>query len=336
MKHIPKRLIVPVFLPQAGCPHRCIFCSQESLTGCTGVPSPEEAGRELSGHLGPGTPDATIAFYGGSFTSLGQDELKEYLHVAARFAEKGMASGIRISTRPDTVDSRLADLLAGLRVTEVELGVQSMDDAVLKACARGHTARDTAVAVETLKRAGMEVGVQMMAGLPGDTPEGFLGSVREVISLGPDFARVFPTVVVEGAPLAGMWRAGGYEPISLDEAVSLCADALELFDEAGVPVIRFGLQATKSLDETYLAGPYHPSFGHMVKSERALRRMIRVLENGRGLPGAQFRVNPRELSVYKGISGNNLVRLKDYLGGEDVVITQDPRLEPGELRLAAL
>jgi len=333
MKRTPKRLIVPIFLPQAGCPHRCVFCSQESLTGYGSRPSPEEAASELEGHLGPGTKDATIAFYGGSFTALEHSEREAYLSIAARFVETGRASGIRVSTRPDSVDGDMGVWLAGMHVSEVELGVQSMDDRVLAACGRGHKRSDTVSAVGALKEAGISVGVQIMLGLPGDSHEGFIRTVRDVIDLRPDFARVFPTVVVEGAPLARMWREGRYDPPELDEAASLCADAAELFDAAGIPVIKFGLQATARLDETYLAGAYHPAFGHIVESERAFRRMRDALAGADPRPGTGFVVNPRELSVYKGISGANLARLREAFGGMAVHVGQDPEVEPGGLRL---
>jgi histone acetyltransferase (RNA polymerase elongator complex component) len=333
MKKSPKRIIVPIFLPQAGCSHYCIFCNQTSLTGFEEVPSPEDSATILAEHLSAETAGATIAFYGGSFTALDQELQAAYLDVASRFVDSGMASGIRLSTRPDAVDGRLAQTLADRHVREVELGVQSMDDEVLRASCRGHTASDVELAVAALKSAGISVGVQMMAGLPGDTRNGFINSIKSVIALGPDFARVFPTVVVEGAPLARLWKQGQYEPPVLDEAVSICADALELFTESGTPVIKLGLQPTKWLDENRLAGAYHPAFGHMVESEIAFRRMRSSLPEMGLQAGAAFHVNPRELSVYLGISRSNLQRLRELNGGTVIGILADPSAEFGSMRL---
>ena len=118
--------------------------------------------------------------------------------------------------------------------------------------------------------------------------------------LKPHFVRIYPALVVEGSGLADMWRRGEYSPLTLDEAVELCAEALEIFDAAGIRVIRLGLQPGEELEKSLLAGPYHPSFGHLVKSNIALKKMLKALEDFEG-EEAEIIVNPKELSIYKGI-----------------------------------
>ncbi|HLB25438.1 MAG TPA: radical SAM protein, partial [Nitrospirota bacterium] len=71
---LPKRLIVPVFIPHEGCPHVCVFCNQKKISGTNKAPSPGEVRDYLSSRLGPETPHAVIAFYGGSFTGLPREE----------------------------------------------------------------------------------------------------------------------------------------------------------------------------------------------------------------------------------------------------------------------
>jgi histone acetyltransferase (RNA polymerase elongator complex component) len=191
----------------------------------------------------------------------------------------GEISSLRLSTRPDAIDAETVAYLKGMGVRTVELGVQSMNDAVLRQAGRGHSSRDAELALRVLQEAGIEVGVQLMPGLPGDSEETSLASLERVLRLKPDFLRIYPTVVVEGTELAARYRAGSYAPLTLERAVSLCARMLLAARRAAVPVIRMGLQATPKLDApgVLLAGPYHPAFGQLVSSELCCQLMTRLL-----------------------------------------------------------
>ncbi|MHB8173146.1 MAG: elongator complex protein 3 [Nitrospirota bacterium] len=307
--------IVPIFIPHKGCRHLCVFCNQKNISGVSAAPSPEEVSEYLSGALSADRPDATIAFYGGTFTAIPTADQEEYLSVASGFIAKGFASGIRLSTRPDEMDDGRAQFLKGRNVRTVELGAQSLDDSVLEKSGRGHTAADVMRAAKAVRGAGLELGIQLMVGLPGDDREKFLHTVSETVKLAPDFVRIYPALVVEGSALADMWRRGEYVPLSLFEAVELCAEALEIFEAAGIRVIRLGLQPGEDLEKSLLAGPYHPSFGHLVRSRIALRKMLCALENIEG-DSVEIFVNPRELSVYKGIRNANVRELEKTTGKE--------------------
>ncbi|MGC2424578.1 MAG: radical SAM protein [Nitrospirota bacterium] len=300
-----KEFIVPVFIPHMGCPHLCVFCNQKNISGASHAPSPEEVLNYLDGSLSLDMPEAVIAFYGGTFTAIPGPEQEKYLSIAERFIAEKRASGIRLSTRPDGMDERTARFLKEHGVRTVELGVQSLDGGVLKKSGRGHTAADAILAARTVKDAGLELGIQLMAGLPGDDREKFLHTVSETVKLAPDFVRIYPALVVEGSELADMWRRGEYSPLALDEAVELCAEALEIFGAAEIRVIRLGLQPGEELEKSLLAGPYHPSFGHLVKSRIALKKMLKALEGFEG-DAPRFIVNERELSIYKGIGSSNI------------------------------
>jgi len=339
-----KTFIVPVFIPHQGCALDCIFCNQNTITGNADVPSPAETSSYLEKSLRPDRPHAVIAFYGGSFTCMPREEQDAYLGAAQSFIARGMAAGTRLSTRPDCMDDATASYLKGLGVVTVELGVQSLSDDVLKASGRGHDAECSLSAVAAVRSAGLELGLQFMAGLPGDTPERFIATVNGVIAMKPDFVRIYPTLVVKGAPLEKLWARGGYSPLSLDEAVALCASAVKLLRDAGIKVIRLGLQPSRELEDALLAGPYHPAFGHLVESEIAYGRMAEALTDTndkgpthRSAPTNRmerhlfFTVNPSELSVYRGIKSANVERLRSLSGGAEVSILADAGVERGGL-----
>jgi len=269
-----KRLIIPVFIPFGGCPHQCVFCDQAGITGSSIMPDVSAVEETIEAYLSTweasgGRGPREVAFYGGSFTGLDRQAQALYLETAHRSVKQGRIDSVRLSTRPDYMDAATAAFLAGYDVAVVELGAQSMSDEVLRLSGRGHTAAETKRAVEALKEASIETGLQLMPGLPGDTPEIFIQTVRETIALAPGFVRIYPTLVLKGTPLNTMFERGEYKPWPLDKMVGVCKEAAALLNKAGVPVIRMGLQPTEELGASLVAGPYHPSFRQLVEGAGA-------------------------------------------------------------------
>lgn len=296
--------IYPIFIPHAGCPHRCFFCAQDRSTSHATVPSGEQVCAWLDKTL-PQHGAGEIAFYGGTFTLLPQEQQELYLGITGRFVSCGRASGIRISTRPDAIDAQAAMRLRAAGVTTLELGCQSFNDAVLTAAGRGHSGPDNVAAIRSCLDAGLQLGVQLMPGLPrGDRNEA-LQSLRHAIELKPMFVRIYPTVVVDGTQLAELWKTGHYKPWSLDEAVDVCADMLHLCRQHDLLVIRLGLQTDPRLEENILDGPYHPAFGQLVRS-RLWRRALHQA----GAHDKQVTVHPADLSDVLGHRCENREWLK--------------------------
>lgn len=264
-----KQLIIPVFLPFAGCRHQCVFCDQFGITGADAQPDVNAVCRTIDEHLaswkGSGTKE--IAFYGGSFTALTQECQKAYLEIAYEYVLSGDIDSIRLSTRPDCVSIDSCSFLMSYGVRTVELGAQSMSDEVLRLSGRGHNADDTRRAVKTLKESGLNVGMQLMPGLPGDSRETIIMTAEEAARMRPDFVRIYPALVLKGTPLYRMYCSGLYTPWLLAEMVDICRWISAVFREAKIPVIRFGLQPTAELEKSLAAGPYHPSFRQLVERD---------------------------------------------------------------------
>ena len=311
---------IAIFVPHLGCPRQCSFCEQRTITGQTEVPGPEDvlsAAKTASESL-PDCGGAEIAFFGGSFTAIDRGYMLSLLEAAKWAVERYGFKGVRCSTRPDAIDPQVLDVLKEHRVTAVELGAQSMDDGVLMMNRRGHTAEDTRRAAGLIRRAGLELGLQMMTGLYTDTDEKALETAGEFIKLGPSTVRVYPTIVLPGTELCRLYEAGDYRPQELSEAVELCAKLLELFEGAGVRVIRMGLHPGRELEERMTAGPYHQAFRQLAESRRFLMRLLEKLE---GPGGYEVRVNPRDISTALGQGRENVRRLEAE--GYGVTFVQD-------------
>lgn len=270
--------ILPVFLPYAGCPQRCVFCNQPAQTGAAPEPLALIYAR-LEAHLTATAqgPPQELAFYGGTFTALpptaqGAGWPQRFLRLAQRFVATGRITRVRCSTRPDAVNAQQLAELKALGLSLVELGVQSFDDAALAASQRGYTGETALAACLLVQEAGLGLGVQLMPGLPGQPPQAFQADVRRTAALRPELARLYPCLVLEGTPLAETWRAGGYAPWSLEAAVDALAQALLTLWAVGIPTARMGLAEQQGL--AVLAGPRHPALGQMARS-RALLLFLR-------------------------------------------------------------
>lgn len=330
--------IIPIFVPHQGCPHDCVFCNQRRITGCQQNTDAQGIRIIVEKYLttfpqGKGL-HKEIAFYGGSFTGIPRAKQKKLLEIAADYKQRGLIDGIRISTRPDYITIDVLRFLDEYGVTVIELGVQSLDDAVLSASRRGHTSHDVLFAVEMIRRFDFALGLQMMLGLPGDTPGKTMATAGSIAALQPDFTRIYPTVVLEGTYLALLYRQGKYTPLSLDEAVNRAASVLLIFQEAGIPVIRIGLQPTEELcsHQGILAGPFHPAFRELVESRIAFDMMsslIRLLSSNPHT--VVFRVHPRYLSVALGNKKSNLLRLCGDFGISSINIRPDASIAKGDI-----
>lgn len=335
-------LIIPIFLPHAGCPHRCVFCNQSSITGITPKAfGSQQLRRRVREFLAAGSPrryPRQIAFYGGNFLGLKITKIQSLLEAAAEFVAQKQVDGIRFSTRPDTIDNARLDLVANYPVSDIELGVQSMDNRVLTLAQRGHSAADTVAAVAKLKARRLRIGLQMMVGLPGDNPARALASARKIAALQPDFVRIYPTLVVAKSRLVQWYRDSRYRPLSLEKAVCLTKKIYRIFSHHGIPVIRMGLQASRDLDagSTIVAGPYHPAFGHLVHSALFLEAACRSL---RGSPSSGDRVainvHPRDISRMRGLKNANIEALKNKFKLQAVAVVADAGVGRGQLEINA-
>lgn len=313
-------MIIPFFIQNRGCPHRCVFCNQQ-ISGDQGPAdwTDESFHERIRTFLASRARKAKqakgvqIAFYGGNFTGLAAAEQDRLLGLAHRHVEQGAVEGIRISTRPDALHIIDMERLIAFGVKTVELGAQSFVNSVLEASQRGHTAEDVEYTVELLKNNGLEVILHLMAGLPGDNRRGFGETVARTIALRPDGVRIHPTLILTDTPLAEDFRRGRYQPLSLGEAVDLCKEACRSFQKAGIPVIRLGLQTTDMMTSpgAVLGGPYHSAFGSLVAEALWLERAVTLLD------GADVRdkrlimyVPARQESAFRGNKNSNIELLQ--------------------------
>lgn len=267
---------IPLFIPHQGCPNTCVFCNQRTISGHDTFDrnSVYSIIDNALSTIDTENDEVEIAFFGGSFTGIDRDDMIFLLKAANQYIVNGKVSSIRLSTRPDYINSEILEILKFYGVTDIELGVQSMCDRVLYNSKRGHNSITTEESCKLIKEHGFNLVGQMMLGLPSSTREDEILTAEKLIECRVDAVRIYPTVVFPSTELSEMMKSGCYAPLSVDEAADRAACILIMLDKSGIPCIRCGLQSQDNFNsDTVLAGAYHPAFGSIANG-RVMRMNI--------------------------------------------------------------
>jgi histone acetyltransferase (RNA polymerase elongator complex component) len=331
-----KRFIVPIFIPHEGCRFRCIFCDQYAVTGRRTPPITPMQIYDTALRYRETRPDwegeRELAFFGGSFTMLADERQRELLAVGRQLIRAGVVDTLRISTRPDAIDETILNRLVRFGVGTVELGIQSMDDDVLRCSRRGHTVSDTVKTIELLSKRAVSWVAQIMPGLPGDTEKTMIETASRVADLSPGGVRIYPALVLSGTELEHMYRRGEYNPLSLDHALEIVKTMTVIFESHSVPIIRIGLCPSIELERRIVAGPYHPAFGSLVYEGKLLDVII-IAVNRAQTEGEKtvIRVHPHDVSRAVGTGKSSIRKLEQYYPGRQFQIVADLSVKRGRV-----
>ena len=278
MRHVN----IPVFIPHLGCPNQCVFCNQRMISGVESFKA-DRVRESIEDALSTVASDdeVEIAFFGGSFTGIDRDLMILLLEISHSYIADGRVGSIRCSTRPDYINFEVLDILKKFGVKTIELGLQSSSDAVLEKSKRGHNFEAEVIACRMIVDYGFDLVGQMMIGLPDSDIISEIETARFIVSAGARGARIYPTVVFCDTELCEMTESRIYTPLTLDDAIRRSAAALEIFIDAGVEVIRIGLQSSDNLtdENSYVAGPNHAALGELVIGEVYYNKICRKLSD---------------------------------------------------------
>lgn len=297
--------ILPLYLPQQGCPHHCIYCNQSLV-----VNSPRETElwaerlAALAGHSASETWE--IAFYGGTFSALSQPIMNECFRQVHPYLSLPHVKGIRISTRPDFIDASMLAYLKQNGVTTIELGGESFDEQVLRCIGRGHDAETFRQACHAILAHGFILGLHLMCGLPGQSHTSWEETIQESIRIHPHFVRIAPTLVLKNTPLEALYHRGEYVPLPLEEAILLLGYAYKEFLKCGIVIIRVGLAVSDNESdgrEKITAGPWHPALRHEIEAGLAKLSVQKALADTQA---DTIIIHPKDISIVQGSHRRNL------------------------------
>ncbi len=310
-----RHLLYPVFLPFAGCPFKCIYCSQEAQTGQAQASMEEMAEKTYKNILSQFKKKRkpfSLGFFGGTFTSLPVENQEIFLKTALKLKKAGAVNHIRCSTRPDCIDRAQLRFLRDYEMDMVELGIQSFDSRVLSLSKRGYAGKVALNASRLVKQNSLELGIQLMPGLPGSDAGTFAKDLQTTTEIIPAAVRLYPCLVLEGTVLARQWSRGKYRPWPLNTTLALVSNALLRMWLAGIPVIRTGLAPEGSLLPQIKAGPWHPALGAICRG-MALGSYVAAMASRLGKSHLRLLVPQKYISDFWGHRKEN-ARLYHRIG----------------------
>ena len=324
--------VIPIFVPHKGCPFDCIYCNQKRISGQVRETTEDIMRSTIEAYLSSIKDNSfvEIGFYGGSFTGIEKEEQLKLLKIANEYINSRKVQSIRLSTRPDYISTEILRYLKEYHVETIELGVQSLDDEVLRKSCRGHDVNDVITSSHLIRDNGFKLGIQTMIGLPGDNKLKDINTAKKVVELKPDIVRIYPTLVIKGTMLERMYYNKEYIPLTLDDAVDICAELIQIYEEHGIMVIRVGLQATENINEysDVVAGPFHPALRQLAESRIFLKKINESIIRSR--LGKEKRIIIRTASRYiSSVIGQkraNLRYLKEKYAFEEIKVCGDPAL----------
>lgn len=323
---------ISIFIPHLGCPCRCTFCNQRAISGRVTLPTDGDIEAAVkTAVLFTAPEELEIAFFGGSFTMIARETMLHYLDLAKSLCERYKLHGIRFSTRPDGINEETVKIIEKYPVTAVELGVQSMDDGVLVAAKRGHTAADTANAAALLKSTGVEIVLQMMVGMEKSTESDVQKTAETLAALEPQAVRIYPVLVLKGTELESRCLSGKYTPLTVEQAVEITVKLIKFFTEKGIAVIKVGLQAEEDFDsgKSLVAGPYHQAFRELCEGRIFLEKILAQYKGG----NAVVLCNQTELSKVKGHRRENEEKLAKAFPNARFSFKTDESVKKGEIKI---
>jgi len=296
--------IFPIFIPHLGCPFNCVYCDQISITKSE-IPSIQSISERVKTFCDNNKlEEKEIAFFGGTFTKLSQEQQQVYFDAVNEHED--LINGIRISTRPDSIDRRILDFCKDNNVRTIELGIQSFDDSVLQTTKRGYTSQVAVESCNLIKKNHFTLGIQLMPGLPGFNSESLKETIETTIKLNPDFVRIYPTIVLKNTELENWFNSGKYSHLSLEEAIEITSEMIIRFREKEIRVIKVGLHS--DIDEKdIIAGPYHQSFGELIRAEMLKNEILNHFQD------KTLEISPSDISLFKGFNSKMLKEIKEKI-----------------------
>ncbi len=337
--------VYPIFLPFKGCPFKCAYCNQHQLTGQAGdFPSLDTIRNKLEQMLKTGSSPSSgttyrqIAYYGGTFTGMPAKTQDQLLGLGQQFIEVGRVNSLRISTRPDFLDKETLLRLSSRGVKTIEIGVQTLNEEILRQIGRcnskwHYNLTSLKHIIEAARQLGVEIIIQIMPGLPGWDEKEKKETIEGLKELGPNGVRIFPTIVVEGTELERLYRQGSYKPLSLEAAVQICKDISYALEESGICVLKIGLQPSEffGTGKGVVAGPFHPSLGHMVETAKYRDRVDELITELKQAKKVSFHVHPNQVSSFVGLGRKSLEEIKSHYHLLEAKVVQDPGIRAGDV-----
>lgn len=225
------------------CPNRdgsigfggCIYCRNDSFTPsyCKAADTIEEQLEKGKKFFAKKYPDMKYLAYFQSYTATYKEDFRSLEALYRKALDVTDIIGLVIATRPDCIKNEILTVLSEINTSYpvfIELGVESSHDSTLRLINRNHTWADVVEAAERIKDMGLHLGVHLIAGLPYESEEMIIQTIRKVVELPIETIKLHQLQVLKDTPLFHKIENKEIEiqNYSLEEYLNLCAKIVKI------------------------------------------------------------------------------------------------------------
>jgi oxygen-independent coproporphyrinogen-3 oxidase len=216
------------------CAHHCGYCDFAVATGQDHLTELylDALAAELA-LLGEPQPVRTLFIGGGTPTHLSAGQLERLLTEVLRWLPLEPGHEFSVEANPGSLDADKVRVLAGNGVNRVSLGAQSFQPPLLRALERDHNPDDVSRAVELVRGRIDRVSLDLIFGVPGQTPAQWDDDLRQALALGPEHLSTYGLTFEKGTPLWKRRQRGEVRALDEEAELALYLHALDTLPGAG-------------------------------------------------------------------------------------------------------
>lgn len=226
-----------IYLHIPFCKTRCIYCDFYSTTRSEMTDRYVSAlcrELELRKSYLDNEPVETIYFGGGTPSQLSKENFEKIFETIDREYNLEECREITLEANPDDLTPEYIKMLASLPFNRISIGIQTFNEQTLRLLKRRHTAGQAISAVKECRMAGFQnISIDLMYGLPGETPESWKADLEQAISLNVEHISAYHLIYEEGTPLYEMLQKHKVEEVDEESSVDFFALMIDLLTEAG-------------------------------------------------------------------------------------------------------
>ena len=281
-------------------------------------------------------------YYAGSLTNKSEDEIVKFLKEANDKRRNKRVEKIHVSIVPNEVSKELVKLLKQNDVITIELEVKIANNFILKKCNYGFNLDDIKKASKIIKRNRLNVGYQIMIGLPDSTKIDEQESAKMLMKYRPTLVRIYPVLVIEGTDLETEFNKDEYEPLTLQQAIERCKELIYIFNKKKIKAITVENFNENISNKGYkeglriIAGPNHHAFPQLVEDSIWYDSIVsRIKKYTSKAKEVKIEVHPSNVNNVIGFEKENLEKIKE-LYSVDIKVVANDSIKPGRSEMKIL
>ena len=244
-----------------------------------------------------------------------------------------------ISIEPNYINKENLKIFKKYKVKTIELEIKSTNDYILKKLGMNYNLKDIKKASKLVRRHGFKLGHLIMIGLPESTKIDDINTAKTIVKMKPKIISVTPALVIKGTELEKEYQEQKYKPLTLVQAVEVCKDIVEIFNNKRIETIAIGYGFLDNDSEQLeiagkvVDGPFHPSFRQLVESSLWYEAIVnKIKQLNVKVMQVEVIANPVDVNNVIGYKQENIEKLKDTYD-VDLIVTPNENIKQGKSKI---